>query len=69
MKMINNWDNVLKKAWSAYAIYVLTALNGLYAIWPAFQGTIPLWALATGSILLAFAALGLRVVDQGGLSK
>lgn len=58
---------VLKRAWSIRIALFWGAVSGLLAAWPAFAGQIPLWAYATGSVVITSAITIARVTKQEGI--
>lgn len=46
-----------------------SAVSGLYLVWPAFAGAIPLWFYAVGGIVMSIALALARVLKQPGLDQ
>jgi hypothetical protein len=45
------------------------AVAGLYLVWPAFAGVIPLWFYALGGIVMSIALVVARILKQPGLDQ
>jgi hypothetical protein len=45
------------------------AVAGLYLVWPAFAGVIPLWFYAVGGVLMSIALGVARLFKQPGLDQ
>lgn len=73
VRFIENWRQVLKKAWSVWVAYVgivfWGVVTGLWAIWPAFVEKLPLWFYAIGGIAMSVLVVWGRVTKQPELSE
>lgn len=71
MRLVTNWFDVLRRAWSVRLFVLLAFLGGLDAAWPFISGLLPFpaWVLAVLTILVAGLGIVARVVTQKGLSE
>jgi hypothetical protein len=71
MTLVPNWRAVLSRAWSAWLLYIVIAINAadllVYWFGSALPG--PLWARAGVTILVSSLGLYARLVLQPKLSK
>lgn len=70
MRLVSNWTDVLKRAWSVRFIVLGGALNGIAAVFPEIVGQLglsPSMVMATTAFVSAVATLA-RVIRQEGLS-
>ena len=44
-------------------------VSGLYLVWPAFAGTIPLLFYAVGGVVMSIALIIARIMKQPGLDQ
>lgn len=65
MRLVTDWDKILRRAWSVRLMVVGAILQGAALYWSAFEGTLPPGLFFGLGILLQVAALGARVIDQG----
>lgn len=73
MRLIDDWRRLWPRFWSMRVaiggVMFWAAVAGLYLVWPAFAGVIPLWFYAVGGVLMSIA-LGLaRLFKQPGLDQ
>ena len=64
MKLIENWKQVIKKAWSIRLILLATVLSGIEAMMPAFEASFPKGVFAAASGVVTAIALLARVLVQ-----
>lgn len=70
MKLVENWRDVLRRAYSVRLMLLAAALSGLEVALPFLEGAIPIptRAFAALSFLTVAAAFVARFVAQKGLS-
>lgn len=68
MRLLANWRDVLRKAWSIKFLIVAGLLSGLEVALPLF-GWETAWWFAPLSLLVVAAAFVSRLVAQKGLSE
>lgn len=66
-RLIHNWPELLKKAWSVRLSLLLAAIAGVYSIWPAFQGVLPLWLFALLAAGMSVLIVWARITKQPGI--
>lgn len=64
MKLIDNWEKVLKHAWSLRLIIVSGLFSGVEAFLPMWSDTVPRGIFALISLAIAIAAAVSRFVSQ-----
>lgn len=64
MKLLDDWNVVLKKAWSVRLIVLAGALSGAEVMLPMFQDSIPRGMFASLSGMVTAMALFARVIAQ-----
>lgn len=64
MKLIDDWDKVLKRAWSIRWILMAGFFSGLEIIVPMFEGAIPRGVFAGLSFVAANGAFVTRILAQ-----
>lgn len=69
MKLIPDWKEVLKKAWSVRLIILAGLLSGLEVVLPMFSTTIPRGVFSVLSFLTVASALVARVMMQKSLRE
>ena len=69
MKLVFNWRDVLKKAWSMRLMFVAALLSGAEIVLPLFSESIPRGLFAVGSFFTVSAAFAARIIAQKGLSE
>lgn len=71
MHLIHNVGRLWHRLWSvrvaAAGVIFWAGLSGLYLVWPAFAGQIPLWFYAVGGVVMSIALGVARVLKQPGL--
>lgn len=66
MRLLENWRDVLRKAWSARVALFWGAVSGLVGVWSAFQDFMPLWLFAGLSVAMSVALVVARLTAQPG---
>ena len=69
VKLIDNWKDVLKHAWSVHGLIALAMVNALFMAWPATIGILPVWIVFAGSMILSLLIVFLRLVEQKQLHE
>lgn len=69
MKLIDNWRDVLRKAWSLRLMFLAAILSGVEVVLPFFSEAIPRGLFAVLSFLTVAGAFVARLVAQKGLSE
>lgn len=69
MKLIENWRDVLRKAWSMRLMLLAALLSGVEIVLPLFHEAIPRGLFAVLSFLAVAGAFVARLVAQKGLSE
>lgn len=69
MTLIDNWRDVLKKAWSMRLMLLAALLSGAEFVLPLFAETLPRGGFALLSFVTVAGAFVARLVAQEGLSK
>lgn len=69
MTLIDNWRDVLKKAWSMRLMVLAAILSGAEIVLPLFYEAIPRGSFAVLSFCTVAGAFIARLVAQKGLSK
>lgn len=67
MKLIDEWDQVLKKAWSARLMILAAVLSGAEVIVPLFSDVMPRGVFAVLSMVTVAGAFIARFVVQENL--
>ena len=67
MKIISNWREVLRRAWSARLMILAGILSGAEVALPYFTGAVPQGALAALSSVVVSAAFVARFLAQRNL--
>lgn len=67
MKLIEDWDEVLKKAWSIRLILLAGLLSGIEVVLPYFSDAIPRGWFAVATIIVSMLAIYARVTAQKNL--
>lgn len=68
MKLICDWKDILKKAWSARLMIVAALLSGVEIILPLYSDAFPRGLFAGLSFAATIGAFVARFVAQKGLS-
>lgn len=68
MKLLDNWKDILRKAWSIRLILLAGLLSGLEVALPFFSDAMPRGIFASLSVLVVGGAFVARLVAQQGLS-
>lgn len=68
MKLVENWQDILRKAWSIRLILLAGLLSGLEVALPFFSDVIPRGLFAALSIVVVGGAFVARLVAQKDLS-
>lgn len=72
MKLLSNWQNVLKRAWSVRLLVVAAILSGCEVLLPIIRDfiyPIPSYLFAGMSFIFTVAAALARLVAQNNLTK
>lgn len=69
MKLIHNWRELLRKAWSLRLMFLAAILSGVEVALPFFAESVPRGAFALLSALTVAAAFVARLVAQRGLDE
>ena len=69
MKLLANWKDVARKAWSMRLMVLAAILSGVEIVLPLFSESIPRGAFAVGSFITVSGAFVARLVAQKGLSE
>lgn len=69
MKLIDNWRDVLRKAWSLRLMFLAAILSGVEVVLPFFSEAIPRGLFAVLSFLTVAGAFVARLIAQKGLSE
>ena len=64
MKLYDNWQTILKKAWSVRLMLIAGLLTGIEVILPLFHENIPRNLFAALSMVFVTSALIARLVAQ-----
>lgn len=64
MKLVENWQAVVKRAWSMWLIAVATLLQVLEIIVPEYDDVLPKWSV----IAVLVAAFFARLIKQKSVS-
>ena len=67
MKLLADWKNILKKAWSIRLIMLAGLLTGAEGVLPLFIDAFPRGIFAGLSVMVSMGALVARVVTQQDL--
>lgn len=66
---IHRASTIFLKLWTIRLALFWGAVCGLCAVWSAFQEFMPLWAFASGSVLMFASIAGARMLKQPGVSE
>lgn len=69
MKLIDNWRDVLRRAWSMRLMVLAALLSGAEIVLPLFSEALPRGLFAVLSFLTVAGAFVARLVAQKGLSE
>lgn len=69
MKLIDNWRDVLKKAWSVRLMFLAALLSGVEFVLPFFSEALPRGLFAGLSFVVVSGAFAARFFAQRGLTK
>lgn len=69
MRLIENWRDVLRKAWSMRLMLLAALLSGVEIVLPLFHEALPRGLFAVLSFLAVAGAFVARLVAQKGLSE
>lgn len=69
MKLIDNWRDVLRKAWSIRLMLLAAVLSGVEVVLPFLSEALPRGLFAVLSFLTVAGAFVARLVAQKGLSE
>ena len=69
MKLLENWRDIVRKAWSMRLMLLAAALSGVEIVLPLFSESIPRGVFAVGSFVTVAGAFLARLVAQKGLSE
>jgi hypothetical protein len=64
MKLVDNYEAVLKHSWSVRGALVTAVLYAALIVWPGLQEAMPLWAFAAGALVLSLALIPARLLEQ-----
>lgn len=65
--LVYDWRTKLFSLWTIRIAVFWGAVSGLAAAWPAFAGTMPLWAFASASVVMCVALVVARLRKQPGV--
>lgn len=70
MRLVANWRDVLRRAWSIRLMLIAALLSGLEVALPLFGDMLPIptGALAALSFIITAGAFAARLIAQQGLS-
>lgn len=66
-RLVHNWREILKRAWSVRLSLLVAAMIGLFSIWPAFQTVLPLWLFGLLAVVMSLAIVVARITKQPGI--
>lgn len=69
MKLISNWRDVLRKAWSLRLMVLAALLSGAEIVLPLFSEALPRGLFSLLSFLTVAGAFVARFIAQKGLSE
>lgn len=69
MKLVENWRDLLKKAWSLRLMFLAAILSGVEVVLPFLSEALPRGLFAVLSFLTVAGAFVARLVAQKGLSE
>lgn len=69
MKLIDNWRDVIRKAWSMRLMILAALLSGVEIVLPLFSEALPRGLFAGLSFLAVAGAFVARILAQRGLTK
>jgi len=69
MKLLSNWRNILKKAWSIRLLVIAGLLSGLEVILPYFADAMPRGVFSALSLAVICSAFVTRLLAQQGSSS
>lgn len=69
MRLVWNWREILRKAWSIRLMLLAAFLSGIEVALPFFMDSMPSGIFAALSFLVVASALVARLVAQKGLSE
>lgn len=69
MKLVTNWRDVIRRAWSLRLLALAAVLSGAEIALPYLVDGMPVGLFASLSGVLTVAAMAARVVAQKGLSE
>lgn len=69
MKLVWNWREILRKAWSVRLMILAAVLSGIEVALPFFSDSLPRGVFALLSMLVVGCAFVARLMAQKGLSE
>jgi hypothetical protein len=69
MKLIENWRDIAKRAWSMRLMVLAALLSGVEIVLPLFSEALPRGLFAVLSFLAVAGAFVARLIAQKGLSE
>ena len=69
MKLLENWADIIKKAWSMRLMVLAALLSGVEIVLPLFSEALPRGLFAVLSFFAVAGAFVARLVAQKGLSE
>lgn len=66
-RLVDDWHNVILKAWSVRIAALWGAMSGLLVVWPALADKIPTGAYVAGSVVMTALIAIARVTKQDGV--
>lgn len=69
MKLIHNWRELLRRAWSLRLMFLAAILSGVEVALPFFAESVPRGTFALLSAVTVAAAFVARLVAQRGLDE
>lgn len=67
MKLLPNWQAIMRRAWSVRLMALAVLLTGCEVVMPFWSDSLPRWPFAVLSFLVILGALAARIVAQRNL--
>jgi hypothetical protein len=64
MRLVDDWQKVLARAWSVRFLFLGTAMTGLAGCWFALADYTPIWLFIAGGMVVPMMALAARLISQ-----
>lgn len=65
--VIDNWRDILRRAWSIRLAVFWGAVSGVAAAWPALDEVVPTRLFVAGSVVFSVALVVARLTKQPGM--